>query len=218
MGRLTEILNRITEQIQWPKQSLVNLVALLAKNVESDRPITLTTFLYRLYNKLESKSVGEWESKKSGHWDAAVRGSSCLRAAIAAEMGAELAGDLGISMVELVLDFEKFYDNIRPKYIAKMGVALGYPTIPMALGLMMHQATRYLTTQMGVSEAAVPTQSIIAGCGQAVAFTRLFLYDVLEEAHVVTPTVALRTWIDDIRARFWASRGSLRKEVPKFVQ
>eukprot|EP00973_Karenia_brevis_P029080 4011234-Karenia_brevis.AAC.1 len=73
-------------------------------------------------------------------------------------------------------------------------------------------AVRYLVCPSGTARAAVPERSIIAGCGQSIPFTRLFLYDVLQEAHIVSPGIALRTWVDDLRARFWASRQRLKEQ------
>eukprot|EP00973_Karenia_brevis_P042592 5896378-Karenia_brevis.AAC.1 len=212
LASVAKILSKAVKLCQWPSQMLANLVALLSKDVESDRPITLTSGYYRLFCKIEGAEIAGWDAAKAGHWDAAVRNSSCLRAAIVSEMSTEIAVAAGVTQAELVLDVQKFFDTMKPEYVVCMGRRLRYPVIPMAMGMMIHSAVRYITCNSGTARAAVPQRSIIAGCGQSIPFTRLFLYDVLEEAHKVSPGVVLRTWVDDLRARFWASREGLMRQ------
>ncbi len=76
-------------------------------------------------------------------------------------------------------------------------VKLEYPLVSLALGVLMHRAPRRVATQSAVSQLLFPTRSLIAGCDQAVDYSRLALYDTLDEAHRAHRPRQLRTWIDD---------------------
>jgi hypothetical protein len=69
--------------------------------------------------------------------------------------------------------------------------------VSLALGVLMHRAPRRVATPSAVSQLLFPTRSLIVGCDQAVDYSRLALYDILDEAHRAHRPRQLRTWIDD---------------------
>ena len=72
-------------------QTLVVLIGLMPKPAGGERPIALTPMLYRLVMRLNKSSIAEWDEEKEGYWDTAMRGSSCLRAALARALRMEVA-------------------------------------------------------------------------------------------------------------------------------
>ena len=69
--------------------------------------------LYRLAIKMRQPIIGDWQAKVHEFWDSAIKGSSCLRAALARafRMEAGVAADF-VAIAEL-WDVGAFYDSIR---------------------------------------------------------------------------------------------------------
>ena len=103
---LAEILNQAEQSRKWPKQVLTNLVAFIGKPtvIPSERPITLTCSLYRLYCKVRKPAVESWEEEKHGFWDTAIKGSSALQVGLVRELRHELAAGLGSTTGGLYFD------------------------------------------------------------------------------------------------------------------
>ena len=62
----------------------------------TERSITLTAGLYRLWCKIRRPQVLEWETGSACFWDRAVAGSCALRTAILREFRHEVVGELGL--------------------------------------------------------------------------------------------------------------------------
>ena len=108
---------------------------------------------------------------------------------------------MGLSVVEILWDLEKFYDTLNPAVMAKIALSLQYPVIPLYLGLLVHRAARVIRLQGCFSDFVVPKISILAGCKQSVAWTRCFLYDTLEELHRRYRPATVSSWVDDLSQR-----------------
>ena len=95
---LRDILVQVARKVRWPAQALRN-VAVFPGNPTtppSERSITLTAGLYRLWCKLRRPAVQSWENVAAGFWDKAVAGSSALQAAIQRELHHEVANHMGV--------------------------------------------------------------------------------------------------------------------------
>lgn len=90
---------QVEARVRWPRQVLHNVVVFLGKPavLPSERPITLTSGLYRLWCKLRRPQVQEWEAAAAGYWDRAIAGSSALQAALRRELRHEVGDELGTS-------------------------------------------------------------------------------------------------------------------------
>eukprot|EP00972_Heterocapsa_arctica_P022109 3252867-Heterocapsa_arctica.AAC.1 len=65
----------------------------------------------------------------------------------------------------------------------------------------MHLATRVLKCQGFFSDWIVPIRSILAGCVQSVAWSRVYLFDLLEKIHRDFFPSTIHSWVDDLRQR-----------------
>jgi len=184
--------------LQWPAQALLNLVAIKGKEGGGDRPITLTASIYRVWSRLRKCHVQDFDQKKAGHWDAAIRGSSALRTTIMRELLNEGAVKNNMFVTQLGWDLAKFYDHIDPAKVAEKGLQLGYSAKIMYLGLLVHKAARVLVQDQACSLPRLPDKSVIAGCFQSVSWSRIYLYEVLDAAHKVSPLGTLSSWVDDV--------------------
>ena len=212
---LTDILNDVERTLTFPAQVLLNVIALLGKPQGGERPITLTTAPYRLYSKIRKTFVTEWEATRAGFWDSAVKGSTPLRAALIRELYNEVAVYMGLAVAQILWDMEKFYDLLNPGVMAKLALQLEYPVVPLYLGLLVHRAARVLSLKGCFSEPHLPETSILAGCFQSVAWSRCFLYDVLEDIHNRYRPITISSWVDDLSQRVQGLRSHV---VAKTVQ
>jgi hypothetical protein len=192
------LLTAIEDELVWPTAMTLNIVQLIHKGVEADRPITLTQGLYRLWSRIRRRDVAAWTQEHAGHWDRAVAGSAPLRAALIRQAKLELATVQRFSWVEVLWDLTKFYDFVDLQVVADVGLAQSYPIVSLALGLEMAAAPRRIRADGCISECLVPTRSLIAGCGQAVDFSRLALYEVLDHLHAKYRPLELSSWVDDL--------------------
>ena len=67
------------------------------------------------------------------------------------------------------------------------------------LAVNVHSGVRAFREGPYVSQWVQPAgQSILAGCGCSVDFTRALLYRLMENLHTAHPTMIANTWVDDI--------------------
>eukprot|EP00959_Pyramimonas_sp_CCMP1952_P187674 3924299-Pyramimonas_sp.AAC.1 len=57
---------------------------------------------------------------------------------------------------------------------------------------------RFLRDSGYYSDAIIPEQSMIAGLGGAVDFSRCALYNILDRVAQGSPGVTVRPWVDDV--------------------
>ena len=109
---LRDTLFEVERRMRWPAQALHNVAVFLGKPTTppSERSITLTAGLYRLWCKLRRPAVQAWENVTAGFWDKAVAGSSALQAAIQRELQHEVANSMGVCTGGIYWDMAKFYD------------------------------------------------------------------------------------------------------------
>eukprot|EP00959_Pyramimonas_sp_CCMP1952_P036781 769510-Pyramimonas_sp.AAC.1 len=149
---------------------------------------------------MRKQAIVTWERSKAGFWDSAVKGSSPLRAAVLRQLKAETCGLLNISWVQLLWDAEKFYDLIQGEQLAVLAGNLEYPLVPFYLAMLQHMADRWLAVGTMLSDSIQVNHSIIAGCMQSVAWSRIYLWDMLDNIHrsYPPPQNTIGSWVDDL--------------------
>ncbi len=198
LGALLAVLQRAERVLAWPTPLQLNLAQLIFKDEAADRPITLTQGLYRLWTRCRRKDVAAWSAERAGHWDRAVAGSAPLRAALLRQVRLEMATAQGFSWIELLWDLTKFYAFVSLDAVARIGVQQDYPLVCLVLGLQMAAAPRRIRAEQSISDVIFPTRSLAAGCGQAVDYSRLALWEVLEDLHLRYRPLQLSSWVDDL--------------------
>ena len=136
----------------------------------------------------------------AGFPDRAVAGSSALQAALQRELRHEVAAELGLCTGRVYWDMAKFYDTLDPEIVVERAVDLGFPLRVLVLGMMVHQSARSLKAGDAYSAAMLTENSILAGCGLSVAWTRAVLHAMLDEAHkqYLPRNFMMESWVDDL--------------------
>ena len=215
---LANILEEVEASLAWPDPVLQNVVCFIGKSPteEAERPITLTSGLYRLWAVLTKSAIQRWEDDTQGFWDKAIRGSSALRAAVLREFAHELGACLGTTSATLQLDLEKIFDTINVATLVTKALALQFPPRELYLTLQVHTAARVLRAEGHHSPALLTQRSIIAGCGRSIAFTRALLHEVLDRYHrQFIPVTRLQSWVDDITALAIGTAQQVRKHFAR---
>ena len=211
---LAAMLNTVEETLSWPRQVLLNLVALLPKPAGGDRPIVLTASLYRLWSRLRKFLVSSWESEHRDFWDTAIKGSSALMAAILREAKNEICHHLDIDVIQFLWDGEKFYDSINTNRLINLSLDQDYPAHMLELGIQVHSADRVLVSDGCCSEPiGIEGRSIIAGCMQSTTLTKALLHDMLDHLHRRYRPVSIQSYVDDLAQRHQGKGPGLAKQA-----
>ena len=194
----TRLLNQCEQQMMWPTQILLSVIALLPKSVDCDRPICKCPTLYRVYCKSRNHDMEKWSQDRCNFWDTAVRGSSALQAALLRELGHEVARMLGYCSVGAHWDLTRFFDSVEPHKLVHLAVKMEYPLHLLYLGILVHEAPRILEVGGYVSDIIDGGNGILAGCMQAMSWVKIYVYDILDFAHVHYRPVQVKGYVDDI--------------------
>ena len=149
-----------------------------------ERPIALTAMLYRLAIKMRQPIIGDWQTREHGFWDSAIKGSSCLRAALARAFRMEAGVAAGFVAIAELWDVGAFYDSIRIHNLVDLALDKNFPVQVLNMSLAVHTASRAFREGPYMSSWVLPGGfSIIAGCGTSVDFTRPLLYNIMDKLH-----------------------------------
>ena len=197
---LALIMRRWEVQGQLPTQCLVNLVALLPKNALQERPITLTSCLYRLWCRCRQELLHAWQKDlpEKMHYDKARPGSNVLTVALKRLVKSEISKSLGRHHVTLLCDMSNFYDKISLATLPDAALQLEYPPLPLLFALQVYGGKRILTAEGQASNPRFCSHGICAGCPQAPLLAKTHLAPALENFLRAHPTAHVDTWVDDI--------------------
>ena len=204
-----------------PTQTLLNLIALLAKPMGGDRPIALTCMFYVLWSGIRSPSIDPFEAKFVQFWDTAVKGSSALRATLERRLFDELHTLEGDIAFALYWDLETFYDSIKFRRLIALAIEVGYSIHIFVMDLMFHLAPRILKWNSWFSGTIGVSKGILAGSKRSNTFSRLMLYPIIAEMHKTIPksiVSRLRLYVDDISQNVYGKLAAVMKESVHLVR
>ena len=128
--------------------------------------------------------IGDWQGKEHGFWDSAIKGSSCLRAALARAFRMEAGVATGFVAIAKLWDVGAIYDSIRIHNLVELALDTNFPVQILNMSLAVHTASRAFREGPYISSWVMPGGfSIIAGCGTSVDLTRPLLYNVMDKLH-----------------------------------
>ena len=108
-------------------------------------------------------------------WDTCLPGSSALTTALARAGQAELALLAGDHFAACLWDMTKFFDMMDLPTLVLAAERHDFPIDMLNIALDMHTAPRRLIRQKTVGPAIQPGRSVLAGCGLATPFVRMYL-------------------------------------------
>ena len=193
-----QTLNMVQLYMQWPLQSMCNLMSLIPKATSGERTVAKTPMLYRIWNVIRAPVVKKWEVDTIEDWDFAAAGKSALYSAAVRSLTNELGLITDRQVATILWDLDKFFDSIDPALVLREGLKLQYPPLDLVLALSMHCAPRILVLQGTVSACILPLRSILAGCSHSMRFARLVMHDPVQHIVRSDAKVSTSTFVDDV--------------------
>ena len=202
LSGLVWLFARVERELCWPEGICQVAVALLPKDADSERPISLTSFIYRLYFKLRGHLIEKWVKQlvPDTPWDGAIPGASVFDRVLGRLLRGEVMVYTGGHQVTLLLDVRKFYDSILRDELIEQALDLGFPALPLCLAMGIHAAPRFLLAEGQASCPIYPLRSILQGCPTSVALSKAYLYRILQDVSEQFPDADLASFIDDLAA------------------
>ena len=197
---LTDLFHEMEGQVSIPFQLQVVQVALLPKNEVKERPISLTSVLWRIWTKLRRSSLAVWleEYSRTSGFDSAVPGHTSLDPALARLIRAEDHKFRGQTFITLFCDLEGFYDVVSHERLAQQGMLLGFPSLMLELAIQLYEGPRRLYGEGVASPSIWPKRGMLQGCPCAPTLAKLTTYKPLT-AIMAKPGVShADLWLDDI--------------------
>ena len=185
---------------QLPIQLRVTNIVLIPKNEKVERPIALTSCLYRVWCHARKADLQRWQLSLDDNlpWDQARPGKDCLSIAIGRVLHAEIAKHQGIHTVTCLADLACFYDHVDLDAIIEPARELAYPPLHLKLALDLYRGPRTLQAEGINGDPKHYDRGILQGCPQAPAISKLILFKPLKAMVTEHPTAALQTWVDDV--------------------
>ena len=184
--------------VSVPFQMQVVQVALLPKTEAKERPISLTSVLWRIWTKLRRTCLALWLKEFYNHtsgFDSAVPGQTCLDPALARLIRAEDHKFRGQTLILLFCDLEGFYDVVSHERLAQQGAALGFPSLLLELAIQLYEGPRCLYGEGVASPSIWPQRGMLQGCPLAPTLAKLTTYKPLKNIPGVSHA---DLWLDDI--------------------
>ena len=195
---LLRLFRRCEHEGMWPMCWMASLAKFIPKPDGGERPILLMNLFYRLWVKARGCDLVEWEAEHGSPFDRAIRGSAALRAALSRAMRMEAAVASGKEAAVVMVDCEKFYDNVSLYHLIALAREVKYPRLLLSMGVLRYLSPRFCSAQGHASGAVAIYGTIAPGCGQAVGMTRPLLHGILDWAGKADPAATLEAFVDDL--------------------
>ena len=179
-----------------PTQLTYTNIVLIPKSAKVERPIALTSCLYRVWNSYRKHDIQRWQMTLDDElpWDQARPKRDCLSIAVGRMLKSEIKKHQGIHTVTCLADLSCFYDTVNLDHIIEPAAELNYPPVHLKLALDLYSGLRLLQAEGIAGDPRHYSHGILQGCPQAPAISKLILYKPLKALQHAHPAVALQTW------------------------
>ena len=193
--QLAELFRSVELELAMPLQMRAVQVALLPKSPEKERPISLTSVLWRIFSKLRRHVLDGWMKEYVAHapFDAATPGRTCLDPALSRLIKAEDHKFRKVTFVTLFVDLLGYFSRLL-----QQGSALSFPPLLLELSLQLYTGPRCLNGE-GVSTVMLhPKRGILQGCPYAPTIAKLTTHAPLQAISSEPGVSGADLWLDDI--------------------
>ena len=198
--KLAGLLTAMEREGELAIQLRATNIVLIPKNIKVERPIALTSCLYRLWCSCRKADLQRWQMTLDEQlpWDQARPGRDCLSIAIGRMLHAEISKHQGVHTVTCLADLTCFYDHVDLDQIIEPARELAYPPLHLKFALDLYRGPRTLQAEGINGDPKHYDKGILQGCPQAPAISKLILFKPLKALVQDHPAVSLQTWVDDV--------------------
>ena len=184
-------------QALLPTQQQMHMVVMLPKNSSKERPITLTSVLYRVWCRLRKPLLDQWQLPASMDHDRARRGAQVLQVALERLLRQEVHRANGCHGVTCLMDMSTFYDTINLTRLQSEALQLNYPPLLLELAMQVYTGPKAIVAEQEMTPFSVQN-GVPAGCPQAPLLAKAVLAPALQPWKTQYPAVHLSSWVDDV--------------------
>ena len=187
-----------------PDQVCTTLVVLLPKKEDIERPISLTSVLYRTWCKLRWQKLREWQTDVGPRmpWERSMPGMQVMHVALMRMLKCEVGKAIGRSVVSLLVDLQCFYDSVTLELLLGLWEPLDFPPAILNAVYEVYSGPRMLQAEQVTSRPVHCERGILAGCPVAPLIAKLVLAPVIERFNAAFPKATVDVWVDDISVDF----------------
>ena len=138
--KLAQLLTEMEKEADLPLQLRHTNIVMIPKSERIERPIALTSCLYRLWNSYRKHDLHKWQLglDKDMPWDHARPHRDCLSIAVGRMLKAEIGKHQGIHTVTCLADLTCFYDTVQLDHLIEPAMDLNYPPLHLKLALDLY--------------------------------------------------------------------------------
>ena len=165
-----------------PDQARTKVVLLLPKKAEIERPISLTSVLYRTWCRLRWDKLRPWQCSigQKLTWERSVPGTHVLQVALMRLLKCEVGRAIGRHVISLLVDLQCFYDSVELEQLLVTWEPLDFPPAVMNFVYEVYSGPRLLQAEQVTSQAVQCSKGILAGCPVAPLVAKLILAPYLD--------------------------------------
>ena len=202
---LVECLNAVERDGVWPEALMQALVPLIPKpdsdgDPLSQRPITITAVLYRIWASIRAQSAFPWLDKLSPaglHGCRPKHGTEDLYWHLAAQL--ECAHLTGEHIFGVAIDFKKCFDTVPINIAMCLAARLGFNGVVLSVLREAYvKMKRHFRCNGSVGEPFTPTNGIMQGCPLSVILINIVISVWMRE--VDSKGAETTSFVDDIYA------------------
>ena len=187
-----------------PDQVCTTLVSLLPKKVDIERPISLTSVMYRTWFKLRWDKLRHWQNSIGQRlpWERSLPGTQVLQVALMRLLKCEVGRATGRQVVSLLIDLQSFYDAVMLEQLLHLCEPLDFPPAVLNMVYEVYSGPRLLQAEGVTSSSVHCERGMLAGCPAAPLVAKLILAPVLQSFQAKYPRATVDVWVDDISMDF----------------
>ena len=178
------------------------------------RPIGLFTGLHRIWAKARRPLADSWEKEHREDFFAAATGQSAIdtvwRQALAAEQAVHSKNACGAVLVDL----SAFFEHLDHEVLWDRALDANFPEPITRLAVASYRAPRHITQDGRIAPPLAADRGVIAGCGLATTWVKVYCWKPLKQFTARHPQVTLDAYIDDFTL---SAKGADEKEVRKLL-
>ena len=183
-----------------PTQQQMHMVVMLPKTSSKERPITLTSILYRVWCRLRKPLLDQWQRAlpPSMDHDRARPGAQVLQVALERLLRQEVHRANHQHGITCLMDMSTFYDTINLTRLQQEALQLAYPPLMLEMAMQVYTGPKAIVAEQEMTPFFKVQNGVPAGCPQAPLLAKVVLAPALQPWKAQHPGVHLSSWVDDI--------------------
>ena len=197
---LLRLFQTMESTAELPAQLQMHLVVMLPKNQKLERPITLTSTMWRVWCRLRKPMLDRWQQQlpETMHHDKARPGANVLHVALERLLRQEVTKARKHHGITVLMDMSTFYDTIQLAKLQEEALKLAYPPLLLELAMQVYSGPKAILAEQEMTPFFHVDSGVPAGCPQAPLLAKAVLAPALIPWKAQHPQANLSSWVDDV--------------------